>query len=87
MQFYFSGLYLSSFYASWGETIEALYRGTLLEAAAEPAGTAFAIPRTCPSRAKPPHIILVHQESVVQPSLFRTLRYDGSDRSLLSLRR
>ena len=28
-------------------------------------------------RGKPPHIILVHQESVVQPSLFRTLRYDA----------
>ena len=78
MQFYYSGLYLSSFYASWGETVEALFRGTLLEAAADPTGPAFVIPRTCPSRAKPPHIILVHQESVVQPSLFRTLRYDGS---------
>src|SRR6185312_13993557 len=78
MQFYFSGLYLSSFYASWGETVEALYRGTLLEAATKPAGPAFAIPKTCPSRGKPPHIILVHQESVVQPSLFRTLRYDSS---------
>ncbi|HEX2338030.1 MAG TPA: sulfatase, partial [Hyphomicrobiaceae bacterium] len=78
MQFYYSGLYLSSFYASWGETVEALFRGTLLEAAADPTGPAFVIPRTCPNRAKPPHIILVHQESVVQPSLFRTLRYDGS---------
>ena len=78
MQFYYSGLYLSSFYASWGETVEALFRGTLLEAAADPTGPAFVIPRTCPNRAKPPHIILVHQELVVQPSLFRTLRYDGS---------
>ena len=78
MQFYYSGLYLSSFYASWGETVEALFRGTLLEAAVDPTGPAFVIPRTCPGRAKPPHIILVHQESVVQPSLFRTLRYDGS---------
>ena len=78
MQFYFSGLYLSSFYASWGETIEALYRGTLLEAAPKSVGPAFAIPKTCQSWGKPPHIILVHQESVVQPSLFRTLRYDSS---------
>jgi hypothetical protein len=78
MQFYYSGLYLSSFYASWGETLEALYRGTLLEAAAVPGGPAFTIPRGCAQRGKPPHIILVHQESVVQPSLFRTLRYDGS---------
>jgi phosphoglycerol transferase MdoB-like AlkP superfamily enzyme len=78
MQFYYSGLYLSSFYASWGETIEALVRGTLLEAAAKPAGPAFALPRGCPTSRRPPHIILVHQESVVQPSLFRTLRYDSS---------
>jgi phosphoglycerol transferase MdoB-like AlkP superfamily enzyme len=78
MQFYFSGLYLSSFYASWGETIEALYRGTLLEAAIKPAGPAFALPRACPTSVKPPHIILVHQESVVQPSLFHSLRYDSS---------
>jgi phosphoglycerol transferase MdoB-like AlkP superfamily enzyme len=78
MQFYYSGLYLSSFYASWGETLEALYRGTLLEAALKPDGPAFAIPTTCPRQGKPPNIILVHEESVVQPSLFRTLRYDSS---------
>jgi len=76
MQFYYSGLYLSSFYASWGETLEALYRGTLLEAATNQAQPAFAIPGSCPTRGKPPHIILVHQESVVQPSLFRTLDYE-----------
>ena len=28
--------------------------------------------------AKPPHIILIHEESVVQPSLFPALRYDHS---------
>ena len=33
MQFYYSNLYVSSFYASWGETMEALWRGALLEAA------------------------------------------------------
>jgi len=27
MQFYFENLYVSSFYASWGETLEALWRG------------------------------------------------------------
>src|SRR5215468_8973841 len=78
MQFYYAGLYLSSFYASWGETLEALYRGTLLEAATTPAGPAFAVPIGCPTHRKPPHIILVHQESVVQPSLFRNLSYDSA---------
>jgi phosphoglycerol transferase MdoB-like AlkP superfamily enzyme len=80
MQFYYENLYVSSFYASWGETIEALWRGALLEAAprAALAGHAFTVPRSCDPGAKPPHIILIHQESVVQPSLFPSLRYDHS---------
>ncbi len=80
MQFYFENLYVSSFYASWGETLEALWRGALLEAAprAAAAGPGFAIPSSCNAGAKPPHIILIHEESVVQPSLFPTLRYDRS---------
>ena len=80
MQFYYENLYVSSFYASWGETLEALWRGALLEAAprAAFAGHAFTIPTSCGVGAKPPHIIMIHQESVVQPSLFPTLRYDHS---------
>jgi phosphoglycerol transferase MdoB-like AlkP superfamily enzyme len=80
MQFYYENLYVSSFYASWGETLEALWRGALLEAAPRPAfaGSAFTIPTSCAVGAKPPHIIMIHQESVVQPSLFPTLRYDHS---------
>jgi phosphoglycerol transferase MdoB-like AlkP superfamily enzyme len=79
MQFHFSSLYVSSFYASWGETIEAFWRGTLLEA--DPlAGVApaLAIPARCAVGSRPPHIVLIHQESVVQPSLFPTLDYDRS---------
>ena len=80
MQFYFENLYVSSFYASWGETIEALWRGALLEAAprAAVAGPGFTIPTSCNPGARPPHIILIHEESVVQPSLFPTLHYDHS---------
>jgi phosphoglycerol transferase MdoB-like AlkP superfamily enzyme len=80
MQFYYKNLYVSSFYASWGETIEALWRGALLEAAPRSAhaGHAFAIPSSCITDRKPPHIILIHQESVVQPSLFPLLDYDRS---------
>jgi phosphoglycerol transferase MdoB-like AlkP superfamily enzyme len=77
MQFYYSNLYVSSFYASWGETLEALWRGALLEAAPKAAAASpFAIPAGCRTSGKPPHIILIHQESVVQPSLFPSLRYD-----------
>lgn len=79
MQFYYSNLYVSSFYASWGETLEALWRGALLEAAPRAAASSrpFEIPARC-SANRPPHIILIHQESVVQPSLFPALRYDHS---------
>jgi phosphoglycerol transferase MdoB-like AlkP superfamily enzyme len=80
MQFYFSNLYVSSFYASWGETLEALWRGALLEAAPG-AGSpvhSFTVPTFCRLSGRPPHIILIHQESVVQPSLFPALRYDRS---------
>ena len=79
MQFYFENLYVSSFYASWGETVEALWRGALLEADPH-SGVApvFTIPERCDPAAKPPHIVLIHQESVVQPSLFPTLGYDRS---------
>jgi phosphoglycerol transferase MdoB-like AlkP superfamily enzyme len=80
MQFYYQNLYVSSFYASWGETLETLWRGALLEAApkATAATPTFAIPNTCNTTTKPPHIILIHQESVVQPSLFKQLSYDHS---------
>jgi phosphoglycerol transferase MdoB-like AlkP superfamily enzyme len=78
MLFYYENLYVSSFYASWGETLEALWRGALLEAAprAAAAGPGFLLPAACTPAGKPPHIILIHQESVVQPSLFPTLGYD-----------
>jgi hypothetical protein len=79
MQFHFENLYVSSFYASWGETVEALWRGALLEADPNPGvAPAFTIPERCDPAAKPPHIVLIHQESVVQPSLFPTLGYDRS---------
>lgn len=78
MQFNFENLYVSSFYASWGETIETLWNGALIEAAAAPAGGAFALPDRCETPQKPPHIILIHQESVVPPALFEKLSYDKS---------
>ena len=77
MQFYYENLYVSSFYASWGETLEALWRGALLEAAPRAAaGPVFALPSACTLGAKPPHVLLIHEESVVQPALFPTLHYD-----------
>lgn len=78
MQFYYENLYVSSFYASWGETLETLWRGAIMEAAprAAAAGPGFLIPTSCKPSGRPPHIILIHEESVVEPSLFPTLGYD-----------
>jgi phosphoglycerol transferase MdoB-like AlkP superfamily enzyme len=78
MQFYFENLYVSSFYASWGETLSTLWHGTMLEAAPKSAAAPLTLPGSCQPNEKPPHIILIHQESVVQPSLFNGLGYDKS---------
>jgi phosphoglycerol transferase MdoB-like AlkP superfamily enzyme len=84
-------LYLSSFYASWAETLETLWRGQLLEALATQSKPPFKVPVGCaindgrtvaalaaPATRPAPHIILIHQESVVPPSVFPTLDYDRS---------
>jgi phosphoglycerol transferase MdoB-like AlkP superfamily enzyme len=75
-QYYWEGLYLSSFYSSWAETIEALWRGQLIEAAEVAPGARFAMPTECATTANPPHIVLIHEESVVPPGYFPTLAYD-----------
>lgn len=77
--FYWDNLYVSSFYSSWSETISTLLRGQLIEASqAEPGRRPFAEPSTCPMPEKPPHIILVHQESVFPPSYFPAIDYSKS---------
>ena len=77
-QFYWDALYVSSFYSSWGETLETLWRGQLIESAKASTAPPFATGGTCKPQAKPPHIILIHEESLVQPSLFPQLVYDRS---------
>ncbi|MBX9741614.1 MAG: sulfatase-like hydrolase/transferase [Beijerinckiaceae bacterium] len=62
---------LSSFYSSWPEALEALRRGQLFESgqasnAETPLTRAVAAP-TCAPPGRPPHILLVHQESVTPP--------------------
>ena len=75
-QFYWDALYVSSFYSSWAETVETLWRGQIIEAATSSSGPLFAAAPTCAPAKKPPHIVLIHQESIVQPSLFPKLSYD-----------
>lgn len=77
--FYWDNLYVSSFYSSWAETVVTLWRGQLIEASAhDPSSRPFGMPDTCPMKEKPPHIVLVHQESVVPPSFFPQISYDRS---------
>ena len=76
--FYWEALYVSSFFSSWSETLETLWRGQLVEAAPSAPGRLFSAPASCHPARKPPHIILIHEESVVQPGLFPTLQYDRS---------
>ena len=76
--FFWDNLYLSSFYSSWSETLETLWRGQLLEALAYQSKPPFVMPQSCSPAEQPPHIILIHQESVVPPSQFPSLSYDRS---------
>lgn len=75
-QQYWEDLVVSTFYSSVPETIETLWRSQLIEAASTAPGPLFTIPAGCGAAKKPPHIILVHQESVVPPEYFPNLQYD-----------
>ena len=77
-QYYWEDMHLSSFYSSWADTVETLLRGQLIESAASASGPLIRLPTTCAGPAKPPHIILVHEESVVPPAYFPKLAYDKS---------
>jgi hypothetical protein len=74
--FYWEALYVSSFFSSWSETLETLWRGQIVEASPLSSGRPFATPTSCHPLKKPPHIVLIHQESIVQPSLFPSLGHD-----------
>jgi sulfatase-like protein len=75
-ELYFESLYVSFFYASWAETLEALWRGRLIEAANADDAARLAANADCAPATRPPHIILIHQESVAPPALFPALAYD-----------
>jgi hypothetical protein len=78
-EFYFENAYVTFFYTSWSETAQALWRGRLIEAAG-PRSTPPQQGRlelaSCSPATKPPHIVLIHQESVVPPAFFPALSYD-----------
>jgi phosphoglycerol transferase MdoB-like AlkP superfamily enzyme len=70
------GSFVSAFYLSWADTWRTLARGQLVEAAERTALPDFAGAAHCAPRSKPPHLVLIHQESLVPPSLFPQLQYD-----------
>jgi phosphoglycerol transferase MdoB-like AlkP superfamily enzyme len=74
--FYWNNLYLTSFYSSWSETLATLWRGQLFDALGSQPLPPFKIPAACDPAEKPPHIILIHQESVVPPFYFPEISYD-----------
>ena len=77
--------FISAFYLSWGETWRTLKRGQLMAAAARTALPDFADAVHCKTSHASPHIVLVHQESLVPPSIFPELQYDRTlDRFFLS---
>ena len=78
MGFYYEHRHLWFFFSSWVETAEALWRGHLIDAAAEQPTPPLKLPASCVPGSKPPHVILIHQESVVPPSYFASLSYDRS---------
>lgn len=75
LQATFPDRHLSTFYSSWPAALEALARGQLIEAARE-RQTPFDPAPACAPEGRPPHIILIHQESVTPPGPLKGLEYD-----------
>lgn len=75
-QFYWDNLYLASFYESWSDTFDTLARGQLLDALKSQQQPLFSVPASCIPEEKPPHVLLIHQESVVPPEFFPQAGYD-----------
>jgi hypothetical protein len=76
MHLYYGGRYLSTYYGSMPETLRTVWKGQMLEAAAQGNGPVFAQFGSCVTPNKKPHILLIHQESVTPPSHFEGLEYD-----------
>jgi sulfatase-like protein len=74
--FYYEERYLSFWLSSWPDTLTALWRGHLIDAARNAPGAPLKPPAVCTPASKPPHIVLIHQESVVPPHYFPTVAYD-----------
>lgn len=78
LQYFWEDLHLASFYASFAETAETMARGGLVVAAPKGAPAPFEPAQACTPAQRPPHILLIHEESIVEPNLFPDLDFDRS---------
>jgi hypothetical protein len=76
MHLYYPNRFLSTFYSSWPETVRTLWQGQLITAAPKASGLPFAGIGACATPGRKPHVILIHQESMVPPTLFDGLAFD-----------
>lgn len=76
MQFNFPDWHVSSFLTSVQETAEALRRGGLIEASPSAGEKPFDPNWSCAPKSKPPHIVMIHQESVGPPQFFPQVSFD-----------
>ncbi len=76
MHLYYPNRFLSTFYSSWPETIQTIWQGQLIAAAPRAPGLPFGGVGACATAGRKPHVILIHQESMVPPSLFDGLEFD-----------
>ena len=70
------GFTVTKFLNSWRETLDTMARGQLFEAATKANAPPFPPAAACTPAEKPPHILLIHEESVVPPEFFPSLPYD-----------
>jgi hypothetical protein len=75
-QFYWEDLFVSSFYASFADIIEPVWRGQIIATSRTANLPAFDTQRSCTPASKPPNIILIHEESVVPPGILPAQSYD-----------
>lgn len=76
LQYFWEDQHLASFYASFAETADTMARGGLVVAAPEGVPAPFERATACAPAARPPHVILIHEESIVQPDLIPDLDFD-----------
>jgi len=76
---------VSTYYRTWPAAIATIFGRQPFAASAHGALPRFAPQPACAPSTKPPNILLIHQESLVEPSLFPQLNYNHDlDRFFLS---